>query len=63
MFNLSYIILDRDDLHSIDAFGDAILDDDVDGLDGADESDVDLQNYNVCSYRCGLSPAWSLTGF
>ena len=26
-FNLSYIILDREDLQSVDRFGDAILDD------------------------------------
>lgn len=55
MFNLSYIILDRDDLQSVDAFGDAILDDDVDGLDGANESDVDLQNYSVRSFYHDVS--------
>lgn len=30
IFQLSYIILDRDDLQSVDRFGDAILDDDND---------------------------------
>ena len=45
MFNLSYIILDRDDLQSIDAFGAAILDDDNNDLnDAPHDSDADFGN-------------------
>ncbi|KIW64484.1 hypothetical protein PV04_09413 [Phialophora macrospora] len=45
MFNLSYIILDRHDLQSIDAFGAAILDDDNADLEGAPyDSDADFRN-------------------
>jgi hypothetical protein len=48
MFNLSYIILDRDDLQSIGAFGAAILDDDDADLEGAPyDSDADFRN--VCA--------------
>lgn len=36
MFNLTYIILDRDDLQSIDAFGAAILNDDDNDPDDPD---------------------------
>ena len=49
MFNLSYIILDRDDLQSIDAFGSAILDDDSnDPDDAAHDPDGDLGT--VCGH-------------
>ena len=45
MFNLSYIILDRADLQSVDAFGSAILDDDDNDLDEAPHgSDADLED-------------------
>ncbi|EXJ55893.1 hypothetical protein A1O7_08824 [Cladophialophora yegresii CBS 114405] len=50
MFNLSYIILDRDDLQSINAFGAAILDDDNADDDGAlYESDADVANPGMLS--------------
>lgn len=46
MFNLSYIILDRDDLQSVDAFGAAILDDENNDLDEVSH-DLDAHLGNV----------------
>jgi hypothetical protein len=40
MFNLSYIILDRNDIQSVEKFGTAVLDDDH-GIDNLDEPDAD----------------------
>jgi hypothetical protein len=42
MFNLSYIILEREDLQSVDVFGDAILDD-----DDENEPDELVQEFEV----------------
>ncbi|OCT45134.1 hypothetical protein CLCR_05862 [Cladophialophora carrionii] len=52
MFNLSYIILDRDDLESIDAFGAAILDDDnADGEGALYDSDAEFANPGMLSSK------------
>jgi hypothetical protein len=48
MFNLSYIILDRNDLQSVETFGAAVLDDDH-GTEDLDESDTKDEVYSaVC---------------
>ncbi|KIW33526.1 uncharacterized protein PV07_00367 [Cladophialophora immunda] len=48
VFGLSYIILDRDDLQSIKAFGSAILDDDSNEFDDVShESDVDVESSGI----------------
>ncbi|OQV06717.1 hypothetical protein CLAIMM_11251 isoform 1 [Cladophialophora immunda] len=51
VFGLSYIILDRDDLQSIKAFGSAILDDDSNEFDDVShESDVDVESVRTGFY-------------
>jgi hypothetical protein len=50
MFNLTYIILDRDDLQSIDAFGSAILDEDHNDLDDdMHDPDTNADTVGACS--------------
>ena len=55
MFNLSYIILDRDDLQSVDSFGSAILDEDNNDVEDAAQ-DLDPGVENVCSTSPGQTP-------
>ena len=57
MFNLSYIILDREDLQSVDAFGAAVLDDDNNDLDEAPhDSDANLGNVSIRCIESDLFP-------